>query len=255
MTRALDMARIVSGNFAIPSGSLGNAVPADGSISTAKLADDAVTSAKIADDAVVSAAIADDAVVTAAIADDAITSALIADDAVVAAAIADDAVVSAALATDAVGADALSASAIAATDLPTGTVLQSVTQSSSTVITVTSASMTGFGLSQSFTPKSASSTILILVAVSGEHYNHSDLGIRIEIRKDSSQVRNFAYLDYHSSDTSQNISVQHLQYAEAASNTNARTYDVRAQPSSGSGTARVNNYNAPSYMTIMEIAG
>ena len=69
-------------------------------------------------------------------------------------------------ATDAVGADALSASAIAATDLPTGTVLQSVTQSSSTVITVTSASMTGFGLSQSFTPKSASSTILILVAVS-----------------------------------------------------------------------------------------
>ena len=51
-----------SGNFAIPSGSLDNAVPADGSITTAKLADDAITSAKIADDAVVAAAIADDAV-------------------------------------------------------------------------------------------------------------------------------------------------------------------------------------------------
>jgi len=52
MTKARDMANIVGGGFAIPSGSLGNAVPADGSITTAKLADDAITSAKIADGAV-----------------------------------------------------------------------------------------------------------------------------------------------------------------------------------------------------------
>lgn len=107
MTRALDMARIVSGNFAIPSGSLGNAVPADGSISTAKLADDAVTSAKLADNSVV----------TAAINADAITSAKIADDAVVAAAIADDAVGSAALATNSVGADAIGDAVVGTTQL------------------------------------------------------------------------------------------------------------------------------------------
>jgi hypothetical protein len=47
MTKARNMADIVGGGFAIPSGSLGNAVPADGSITTAKLADDAVTSAKL----------------------------------------------------------------------------------------------------------------------------------------------------------------------------------------------------------------
>tara|TARA_R100000734_G_scaffold11339_1_gene8511 strand:- start:1580 stop:2371 length:792 start_codon:yes stop_codon:yes gene_type:complete len=75
MTRARDFADVISGNFAIPSGSLGNAVPADGSITTAKLADDAITSAKIADDAVVAAAIADNAVVSASIANDAVTSA------------------------------------------------------------------------------------------------------------------------------------------------------------------------------------
>ena len=82
MTRARNFADVISGNFAIPSGSLGNAVPADGSITTAKLADDAITSAKIADDAVVAAAIADNAIVSAAIANDAITAAKIADGAV-----------------------------------------------------------------------------------------------------------------------------------------------------------------------------
>lgn len=75
MTRARNFADVISGNFAIPSGSLGNAVAADGSITTAKLANDAVTSAKIADDAVVSAAIADDAITSALIADNAVGSA------------------------------------------------------------------------------------------------------------------------------------------------------------------------------------
>ena len=103
MTRARNFADVISGNFAIPSGSLGNAVPADGSITTAKLADDAITSAKIADDAVVAAAIADDAVVAAAIADDAVTSA--------------------AIATNAVASDALN---IVSSDLPSGTAIQTV---------------------------------------------------------------------------------------------------------------------------------
>ena len=67
MTRARDFADVISGNFAIPTGSLGNAIPADGSITTAKLADDAITSAKIADDAVVSAAIATNAVASDAL--------------------------------------------------------------------------------------------------------------------------------------------------------------------------------------------
>ena len=57
MTRARDFADVISGNFAIPSGSLSNAVPADGSITTAKLADDAITAAKIATNAVASDAL------------------------------------------------------------------------------------------------------------------------------------------------------------------------------------------------------
>lgn len=57
MTRARNVADIVSGNFDIPAGSLDNAIPADGSITTVKLADDAITAAKIATNAVASDAL------------------------------------------------------------------------------------------------------------------------------------------------------------------------------------------------------
>ena len=137
----------------------------------------------------------------------------------------------------------------------TGTIIQTVVKTSSTVVTQTSATRTTFGLSQSFTPKFADSNILIIGAIAGEHYSHSDLGLTIDLTKDGSQVRNWPYMDYHSADNSQNISIQNLHWYESAANTNARTYEFRFQPSSGSGTARVNNYNGPSQMTIFEIAG
>jgi len=137
----------------------------------------------------------------------------------------------------------------------TGNIIQTVVKISSTVVTQTSAAITGFGLSQSFTPKFASSKILIIGAIAGEHYAYSDLGIRFDLTKDGTQIRYWPYVDYHSSDSSQNISIQNLQWYGDATNTNARTYEFRFQPSNGSGTARVNNYNAPSQMTIMEIGG
>lgn len=137
MTRARNFADVISGNFAIPSGSLGNAVPADGSITTAKLADDAITSAKIADDAVVAAAIADDAVTSAAIA------------------------------TNAVASDALN---ISRSDLPSGTVLQCVTvnYSDDFIFSLGSSGNAGddgkmeicTGLNASITPTSTNSKIL-----------------------------------------------------------------------------------------------
>ena len=137
----------------------------------------------------------------------------------------------------------------------TGNIIQTVVKTSSTVVTQTSFAITGFGLSQSFTPKFASSKILIMGAIAGEHYSYSDLGIRFDLTKDGTQIRYWPYVDYHSADNSQNISIQNLQWYEDATNTNARTYEFRFQPSNGSGTARVNNYNYPSQMTIMEIAG
>jgi len=137
----------------------------------------------------------------------------------------------------------------------TGNTIQTVVKTSSTVVTQTSSAITGFGLSQSFTPKFASSKILIIGAIAGEHYAYSDLGIRYDLTQDGTQIRYWPYVDYHSADDSQNISTQNLQWYGDATNTNARTYEFRFQPSNGNGTARVNNYNGPSQMTIMEIAG
>ena len=150
MTRARNFADVISGNFAIPSGSLGNAVPADGSITTAKLADDAITSAKIADDAVVAAAIADDAVVAAAIADDAVTSA--------------------AIATNAVASDALN---IVSSDLPSGTAIQTVaTTLTSRFVTNSTSYAEITGLTTSITPSSSSNKVLVKVNVTYSAFGH-----------------------------------------------------------------------------------
>tara|TARA_Y100000389_G_scaffold115089_1_gene112171 strand:- start:283 stop:1128 length:846 start_codon:yes stop_codon:yes gene_type:complete len=138
-----------------------------------------------------------------------------------------------------------------------GDILQKVVKSSGTVVTVTnSGNYNGFGLSQSFTPILASSIILIEANVAGEHYgSNTDRGIRYEIRQDGTQAQLFPYMDYHSSDNSQNISTQKLVAALDATNTSARTYDVVFRCSASSNaSARVNNYNGPSYLVITEVA-
>ena len=138
-----------------------------------------------------------------------------------------------------------------------GDVLQKVVKWSGTSVTVTNSNnYNGFGLSQSFTPKLASSIILVEANVAGEHYgSHTDRGIRYQIRQDGTQVHYFPYIDYHSSDNSQNISTHSLVVAVDASNTSARTYDVIFRASHNANcSARVNTYNGPSYLVITEVA-
>jgi len=142
--------------------------------------------------------------------------------------------------------------------MPAGHIIQQVIKTSGTVVTVTNSdNFNGFGLSQAFTPQFANSTIIIQANIAGEHYgSHTDRGIRYSIRKDSVQMKYFPYMDYHSADASQNINVQHIMYSEGAANTTARTYDVIFRASHNANcSARVNNYNAPSYLIITEIAG
>ena len=96
-----------------------------------------------------------------------------------------------------------------------GHIIQTVTTTSNTIATLTSTTMTSFGLSQSFTPKAANSIILIRASIAGEHYGTSaDRGLRYEFTKDGSQIRYWPYMDYHSSDASQNISIQLLEHSE-----------------------------------------
>ena len=142
--------------------------------------------------------------------------------------------------------------------MPTGHIIQQVIKTSATVVTLTnSAVLTAFGLTQAFTPKFANSIILIVANVAGEHYgSHADRGLRYEFRKGGSQIRYWPYVDYMSTDSSQNISTQTLSHSESAANTTARTYEVRFCASTGTNTSsRMDNYNAPSYLIITEIAG
>jgi len=135
-----------------------------------------------------------------------------------------------------------------------GHVIQVQHHTSSTVVTYTGSSFQTFNMSYTFTPLFANSKIWLCATIAGEHYNYSDLGIRYGIYINGSQVYNSQYTDYHSVDDSQNISQHMLQYYDTVSSTSPRTYAILFAPTNASGTARVNNYGAPSRMTLMEIA-
>ena len=146
---------------------------------------------------------------------------------------------------------ATSANAVA---MPAGHVIQTVFHSSATVVTYSGSAFQSFGMSKSFTPKFSDSIIWLIITISGEHYGYSDLGIRYYINQDSTVLYDSQYTDYHSSDSSQNISQHTMQWYGSAGSTSARSYSVTFRPTNSNGTARVNNYGDPSYMTIMEIA-
>ena len=135
-----------------------------------------------------------------------------------------------------------------------GHVIQTVFHKSTTVVTYSGGSYQSFGMSKSFTPRFSNSIIWLKITIAGEHYNYSDLGIRYNINQDSTVLYDSQYTDYHSSDNSQNISQHTMQWYGSAGSTSARNYSVTFRPSNSNGTARVNNYGDPSYMTIMEIA-
>jgi len=135
-----------------------------------------------------------------------------------------------------------------------GHVVQVQHHTSSTVVTYTGGSFQTFNMSYTFTPLFANSKIWLCATIAGEHYNYSDLGITYGIYINGSQVYTSQYTDYHSADNSQNISQHMLQYYDTVSSTSPRTYAILFAPSNAVGTARVNNYGAPSRMTLMEIA-
>ena len=135
-----------------------------------------------------------------------------------------------------------------------GHVIQQITLTSSTGLTTTATSFTGFGCSQAFTPKYATSKILITANIAGENFGHNDLGTRYAILQDSTQLHYFPYVGYLSASSSQNISTHTLQWFGNAGSTSARTYQVKIASSRSGYSSRVNTYNGPSYMTIQEIA-
>jgi len=135
-----------------------------------------------------------------------------------------------------------------------GHAIQTVFHKSATVVTYSGSSYQSFGMSKSFTPRFSNSIIWLIITISGEHYGYSDLGIRYNVNQDSTVLYDSQYTDYHSSDSSQNISQHTMQWYGSAGSTIARSYSVTFRPTNPSGTARVNNYGDPSYMTIMEIA-
>ena len=126
-------------------------------------------------------------------------------------------------------------------------------QAGDTVIrTTTSSSWTDTGLSVSLTPKYTDSLIIIQANLAGEVYGSANMGIGYALYRDSSQIYNNNYDIYNSSNNAQRIEKVTLFDAEISNSLTTRSYSVYFR-AMGSGTARHNQYGAPSRLFVWEI--
>jgi len=153
-----------------------------------------------------------------------------------------------------VNADIASGAAIAGTKLvmPAGSVLQVVssTLTSGNAISSSSNTFVNAGLSAAITPSASSSKILVMVdqnLSSGASGNWTGFGVF----RGSTSIKSHSYVQRNGgSHMSTQVSYIKL---DSPNTTNATTYKTMFKASTG--TAQVNDNNAPATITLMEIAG
>ena len=145
--------------------------------------------------------------------------------------------------------------------LPAGTPVQVVSQSTTTQTNISSTSFTATGLSQTITPKYASSKILILVNMSADFFQqgNSSKSLGLQILRDSTAITTRGDNCYAGVATNGYYSVPihgTISFLDSPSTTNSITYSVKGNVSSTSNstTLRMGNSNATSTLTLMEIA-
>ena len=136
--------------------------------------------------------------------------------------------------------------------LSDGQIVQVVQASDATVQTSTSSTWVPTATSVSITPKYTDSLIFIQASMAGEVYGSSNMGIAYAIYKGSTQLYNSQYDIYNSGNNAQRIEKVSVWTHETSGSTASRTYTVNFR-AAGSGTARNNNYGAPSRILVWEI--
>jgi hypothetical protein len=128
---------------------------------------------------------------------------------------------------------------VSATTPTNGTVLQIVTASTSTNTTTTSSALATTGLSATITPKSTTSKILVIAAVTGCKTAAVDTGIEFAFFRGGSNILTFSkYAGYSTSSTDTNFGIGGILF-DSPSTVSATTYDVRFARATGSGTVEV----------------
>jgi len=149
---------------------------------------------------------------------------------------------------------------IAAADLPTGSILQVVQGSNTTQLITTSTSYVDTGLSASITPSSTSSKILVIVSHptcekrNDDAYNSINFRLLREATVISSDPIAYGIGQTAPTVMSLMFSVS-FNYLDSPSTTSAITYKTQIHNSSGTGQIKVQRSDAPSTITLIEVAG
>ena len=146
---------------------------------------------------------------------------------------------------------------IAFASLPTGSVLQVVSASYSTPTSTSSSTLTDTGLTATITPKFSTSKILIMVTQNGvaKSVTATSVCTNISIIRGSTNIINFAVFTGYTNTTTDNVTGSSaMTYLDSPATTSATTYKTQFASAFASGAVTVQNNNAVSAITLMEIA-
>lgn len=154
--------------------------------------------------------------------------------------------------------DAYTASGWTSVNAASGSVIQTVSSNFATPFTTTSNTLQASGISLSITPKFSTSKILILASLStfvqqngqGQVYVY----MRASLARSSTQLIEGRMNSNYGSAGNTDMGAQcFLQYIDSPATTSSTTYNVYISSLQAAFSAGINN-NAPSYLTLMEIA-
>ena len=158
------------------------------------------------------------------------------------------------LATDSVTAAKLKDDAIAVGDLPAGSVLQVVQGSTTTETTNSTSTYADTTLTATITPSSTSSTILVMVVHTAcNKVNNTMIGFKL--LRGATVVHNAGTSELYTGTTLNIRASVPITYKDSPATTSATTYKTTFNSSLNTASVTVQQNNAPSTITLMEIAG
>ena len=152
------------------------------------------------------------------------------------------------------GVNKIQSSAIEYGDLPTGSVLQVVQGSTTTETTNSSNTYADTTLTATITPSSTSSTILVMVVHTAcNKINNTMIGFKL--LRGSTEVFNCSTSELYTGTTLNLRGSVPITYKDSPATTSATTYKTTFNSSLNIASVTVQQNNAPSTITLMEIAG
>jgi len=141
--------------------------------------------------------------------------------------------------------------------LPTGSVLQVVNATYSTQVNYASSTSTDTGLTATITPRFSTSKILIIIDQNGVSKDSNNTGVNLSLQRNGSNIlANFGLVAGFTGGTvSNDIGTVGATYLDSPGTTSSVIYKTQFASNSNNANAIVQQFNCPSTITLMEIAG